>query len=185
MVRNGMSDNPPCRPHRAFWYPLPIVAGLAAALLSGCQSDEITTYTVPRAEKVQQDVRQQERPMVRLLAAILPYKDRTWFFKLLGPVPAVNEQEKAFEAFIQSVRFSDDAKKPIAWQLPEGWREEAGKGMRYATIRLGAKDAPMELTVFAFGEESGSLLTNVNRWRKLDLKLPDIGQADLGEVTRE
>ena len=44
---------------------------------------------------------------------------------------------------------------------------------------------PFELTVFAFGKEAGSVLDNVNRWRKLDVGLPPVEAADLDKLTRE
>ena len=65
---------------------------------------------------------------VRLLAAIFPRPDETWFFKLSGPVKAVDDQEKTFQGFIRSVRFSDRAEKPVTWEVPPGWRQEPGRG---------------------------------------------------------
>lgn len=162
-----------------------LVGGLAACVLAGCQEDQITRYRAPRPEHVQVDAPPEAQPTVRLLAAILPREDRTWFFKLVGPIPVIAEQEEAFDRFIASVRFTDQPKQPITWKVPEGWQEEPGKGMRYATIKLGPKDALVYLTVSVFPGEGGSVLDNVNRWRKLDLGLKPVVADHLDIVTRE
>src|SRR5262249_60090988 len=62
--------------------PLP-AAGLAVTvlLLSGCEKEAITSYTVPR-------------PTVRLLAVIIPRDTLTWFVRMSGPVEAISENEK-------------------------------------------------------------------------------------------
>lgn len=49
----------------------------------------------------------------------------------------------------------------LAWTLPEGWTEEAGSGVRYATIVAGE----VEIAVTTFPGDVGGLLANVNRWR--------------------
>ena len=41
----------------------------------------------------------------RTLGAIVPYGDRTWFFKLTGPADLVEKQKPNFEAFLKSVQF--------------------------------------------------------------------------------
>ena len=41
----------------------------------------------------------------RTLGAIVPYGDRTWFFKLTGPADLVEKQKTKFEAFLKSVKF--------------------------------------------------------------------------------
>jgi hypothetical protein len=40
----------------------------------------------------------------RLLGAIVPFGDGTWFFKLLGPAPVVAEQKAAFLEFLKTVK---------------------------------------------------------------------------------
>jgi hypothetical protein len=41
----------------------------------------------------------------RLLVAIVPQGDTTWFVKMDGPVDLLGKQKASFEAFVQSVRF--------------------------------------------------------------------------------
>jgi hypothetical protein len=118
---------------------------------------------------------------VRMLVAIAPQDQRTWFFKLKGPAQVVGKNKAGFNQFIESIRFTG---QEISWKLPEGWQEERGAGPRYATLRLGPKDKPLELTVFAFGPQAGSLLDNINRWRG-QIGLGKITETDLDKVRRE
>ena len=55
---------------------------------------------------------------MRLLGAIVPHGERTWFFKLLGPAPAVGEQKETFDRFLASVQFPDKGERPITWTVP-------------------------------------------------------------------
>jgi hypothetical protein len=121
---------------------------------------------------------------VRLLAAILPHDADTWFFKLVGPTSEVTDHEATFHRFLQSIRFPEQGKEPITWTVPEGWQYEGPKEFRYCTFRFGAKDKPLELTVFKFGGQAGSTLDNVNRWRGRDLGLEAIGPVQLSRYTK-
>ncbi len=155
---------------------LVIALGLAALTL-GCQHDEIAEYQVAKPE-----------PTVRLLGAILPHEADVWYFKLTGPIPAVTEQKDAFDRFVHSVSFPGDAGKPVKWNVPEGWKEQAGPEPRYATFKIDAKDGPLELTVTRFDKQgkAADVLENVNRWRKLDLGLPaPVPAEDLPGLIRE
>ena len=132
--------------------------------LAGCQEDEITHSIVPRAA---------EPEKTRLLGVICPHGDATWFFKLSGPESAVEAAEPAFKDFVRSVRFTGKADAPLTWTLPDGWTQVEGPKQRYATLRLGTQDKPLEATVTALGKEAADVLPNVNRWR---------GQIGLGPV---
>jgi hypothetical protein len=150
---------------------------LAAALPLGCQHDEITAYEVPK-----------EEPKVRLLGAILPHENDVWYFKLVGPMAAVAEQKDAFDGFVRSVTFPGEGGKPVKWVVPQGWQEEPGGGMRYATFKLGPKDDPLELTVTRLDNkaQAADVVQNVNRWRKNDLGLRSpVADEDLPGLIRE
>jgi hypothetical protein len=152
----------------------PLLVGLAAAFLAGCQQDEIRTYQLPKPE------------MTRLLGAILPHDDSTWFFKLSGPAATVSGHEAEFAAFLQSLNFSGPADQPLAWNLPQGWRQDKGnRSGRYATILVGDKDA-LELTIVKLGREgqAASVLANVNRWRN-QLALPPVTENELPNDLKE
>jgi hypothetical protein len=163
-------------------FSLIAVCGLAALAL-GCTSAEIERYEAPREERAPLFP---DNPKVRLLGAIAVHGDSTWFFKLVGPVEDVAPQKTAFDKFIRSVRFTDQADPPITWTVPEGWTKEKPPASRYAQFRLGPKEKPLELSVTRLGREgeASSVLANVNRWRKNDLGLGRaIHEADLPHVS--
>jgi hypothetical protein len=159
-----------------------LVGGLAVVLSAGCQSDEITSYAVPKEARSGQGPARGEK--VRLLAAVVPHGDRTWFLKLVGPEAGVSAQQPAFDRFVQSVSFPDKAAEPIAWTVPEGWRQELGREERYATFRIEAEPTPLEVTVVALGREAGSLKANLDRWRG-QIGLPPVQEEEIGKLTKE
>ena len=65
------------------WMALPLML-----LAAGCQSNEdITSYQVPRQDDTK-----------RLLGAIVPMGDESWFFKFVATPSAVAEHAKEFSA---------------------------------------------------------------------------------------
>jgi hypothetical protein len=140
---------------------------LPLGLLLGCQQQEqgIIHYKAPHAVDVDDDAGAAAN--VRLLAAMVPHADRTWFFKLEGPVKVVDAHRKEFDGFMASVHFTDGGTDPMTWKLPAGWeKQDTAAGPRYATIQVGPKDKKTQLIVSSFRGEVGGLLMNVNRWRK-------------------
>lgn len=162
-------------------YQLVLLCALALGLV-GCQEEpHVRRYQVPKVEPP----KPADVAGVRLLAAILPERDGTWFIKLVGPARQIDELAEPFERFVRSIRFTEDAKKPINWTVPEGWRGLPDIGLgRYATFRIGPKERAVEVRITLLGREAGTVLANVNRWRGLDLGLGEIGAEDLGKVTR-
>lgn len=166
---------------------LAVAAGLACSL-AGCQ-EEIRRYEVPRPEPVAAEAPRPGQAQVRMLVAMVPHDDRTWFFKLVGPAEVVGQQQQAFDQFVQSVHFTQQADKPLEWKVPDGWRAEGDASkpgtmiQRYATFHMGPADQQGELTVTALGREVGSLLANVNRWRG-QIGLKPVGQAELSQVSK-
>lgn len=152
-------------------------AGLVLLLLAGCQQDEITRYRAPRIEK----------PQNRLLGAIIPHGEKTWFVKLAGPDKTVADQQTSFRAFVSSIRFPDKGELPVTWKAPEGWRPvKSDKPGRFATLHAGPEDHPLEVTVTALGNEgqAASVLANVNRWRG-QLGLRPVREEGLAKVTQQ
>jgi hypothetical protein len=143
----------------------------ASSLLFGCTQEEgITQYTIPKPESIQLSApggeqRSESRPE-RMLGAIVPAGMQTWFFKLSGPVDPVAARLEEFREFVSSVRFA--ASGNPEWTLPEGWTQQPGTRLRFATLVIG-DDPPLELTVTALpradGSEAEQVLANVNRWR--------------------
>lgn len=156
-----------------------LLSSLGVPCLLGCLGDEIKRYQVPKPE-----THPEPEPKVRLLAAIFPAKDRTWFFKFSSPTGVVKENEGAYNRLVRTVRLADDEEKPISWTLPDGWRfERSNKPLRYGTFQFGPPDRPVEVTLSALGREAGTLLDNVNRWRK-EIGLKPAAQAELPKLTR-
>ena len=163
--------------------------GLVVLLALGCQQDEIAHYKVPRPETVKEAPPRGHGEQERMLAALLPRKDHTWFLKLQGPRQEVTAHEGDFERVLQSIHFDDQGKEPITWTTPEGWKREPGNELRYATLRLESKEKPLEMTISALAPSPADALTdavlsNVIRWRG-QLSLPPITKEELPKFTRE
>lgn len=135
---------------------------LAIALgASGCgRSDAIRRYTVPKPAA----------PARRILAAIVPGQEQTWFFKVAGAPREIEPHVGAFRRFIGSIRWVGSAPARPEWKLPEGWRQQEGSGMHFATLQLGGENNPLELTVTPLptpeGDPEAYALSNINRWRQ-------------------
>jgi hypothetical protein len=74
--------------------------------------------------------------------------------------------------------------------LPAGWHDGSppikggpAEQMRFATFRVGTEG--LKLTITRLGKEAADILPNVNRWRKNDLELRPITEAQLAGVTRK
>ncbi len=167
---------------------VPVVAILIAAL--GCQqSDQIHSYDAPKevappvaAKALPVEVGE---PTDRMLVGILPDGGRAWFFKVVGPIAAIAENEKSINDFLTSVRLAPQQAKP-EWKLPEGWSEQPGNAMRAATVVIPTKEKPLELTVttLPWTGAAPDLLSNVNRWRG-QLQLGPAAPDSLGDTVRE
>jgi len=168
-----------------------VFAFLAVGLLPivGCRPPaEISQYTIPKPEDIQLPAPTSSEPVEsqntaskpeRMLGAIVPHGDKLWFFKLTGAPDSVAGHLEKFRTFLGTIKFGD-ADEP-AWQLPEGWQQQPGSGMRFATLMVGTEPA-LELSVIALpggGDDlAEQILANVNRWRG-QLSLPPIDQDQL------
>jgi hypothetical protein len=153
---------------------------LAVGLLvvSGCEKDEIRSYTVPRPAP------QTLAANVRLLVAIFDHGKDKWFFKLVGPIDEVNQYADRFQTFAESVRFTDKVDDPVEWKTPAGWNWKKGKeGLRYGELSMGEEGKAPLVTVFRF-DQTSSLLDNVNRWCRLDLGRPHLREDQLTQYTK-
>jgi hypothetical protein len=166
-----------------------------AILTVGCgKQEQIHSYTVDRASP--RPPAGETGPVAgngaattgaatdRMLAAILPDGRRAWFFKVVGPAPAIENASISIAEFFASIRPAGDQPLPV-WKLPAGWSQQPGNEFRAATLVIPG-DKPLELTVSTLGW-SGSqddLLRNINRWRG-QMQLPEIGPQQLGDTTRE
>jgi hypothetical protein len=169
---------------------LPLLVGIG--LQPGCGNrEEINTYSVDKSassspsDSVTPQVTATE---ARLLGAIIPREDQTWFFKVTGPPEVLDKQAETFREFIESVRFPADEPSQPTWDLPANWQREAGSGMRFATLRVDSPEGPLELSVIPLRspaqEESEYLLQNINLWRN-QLGLAAITQEQLAAETEQ
>jgi hypothetical protein len=162
------------------------LAAICATL--GCRpADQIQTYTVPKDAPpvASSSTAPTGESTDRMLAAILPDGDKAWFLKVVGPVATVTEQEQPINDFFAGVRPAPDKPHP-AWQLPIGWEERAGSGMRAATIAIPASPKPLEISVTSlpWTGSPDETLVNVNRWRG-QMQLPETDTQGLAECTHE
>lgn len=172
-------------------------------LVAGCGPDEkIVRYTVDKPPPLEPlasadphaglslPAKPSGEPTDRMLGAVIPATPQGWFFKLSGPKEAVAALEETFVGLVKSVRFDADGKP--AWTLPDGWTQEPGNQIRYATLRIPASEKPpgkpLEVTVTALpnsGDDNASyVLQNVNRWRG-QLQLPSVSQEQLAAESSE
>lgn len=102
----------------------------------------------------------------RMLAAIVPAGGKAWFFKIMGASGLVADQQAGFRGLLDSLKPDGDK---LAWDVPEGWSEQLGAGMRAATFRMGSGDTKLECSVIPLPSEDPTsieyVLANVNRWR--------------------
>ncbi|MBC8355790.1 MAG: hypothetical protein H8E66_27760 [Planctomycetes bacterium] len=124
--------------------------------ICGCHPpDEISRYQIARANSPH-----------RMLAAIVPQGDREWFFKLTGANEAVANQTDNFTAFLKSIQFGEGDEADPQWELAEGWTQEPGKDMRFATIKIAADEQELELSVTPLPKPpTDGTVANINRWR--------------------
>ena len=181
-VPRGTGEHPQTLGRTRWGSQVVLLAGLV--ILGGCQpADPIREYTVekpPAARKAaipQRPTRQAEMPAPpsrtdpatdRILGAILPQGETTWFVKVQGPVDTTRVAVESFLRFVRGIDFADG--KP-SWTLPENWKEAEnpeGKG-RFATLAIPVENETLELTVTELkspgNDVEGYLLANINRWR--------------------
>lgn len=123
----------------------------ALLVLAGCgREEEVRRYKAPKD------------PAWRMLGAIVPSSDGTWFFKVVGPADRVGEHKEEVLSFVKALRAEGGE---IKWTYPPGWKEDhaAGPG-RQACIHFGQADPKLEMTVVRLPGDGGGLVANVNRW---------------------
>lgn len=69
----------------------------------------------------------------------------------------------------------------LSYDVPEGWKPSEAGGLRRAAFTIGDGAKTAEVTVIDLDPGAGTLLANINRWRK-QIDLPDASQQ---EVDRE
>jgi hypothetical protein len=71
------------------------------------------------------------------------------------------------------------------WVKPDGWSEEPVSEMRLGSFKVNGPDGTSaDVSVVAFPEEGGGLVSNINRWRG-QLELPPLEEKQLPETVRQ
>ena len=152
-----------------------LLALMLSAPLIGCGGDDVSSYTAPS------DADPGTGP-VRVLAAIVPVGEDTWFVKLTGRNDIVELVEPGFRQILDSLDFPQKAGEPsMTWTTPKGWKEDRTKPNRVATLTLENMPQP-EMTITKLGEGAAMVKPNVDRWRRLDLGLFAITPRALEKV---
>ena len=175
------------------WRPGSLVTAIAVVVvvpLFGCGDDaQIRSYTV--AKEAEPPAAASPSPPAapgaatdRMLSAILPADGQAWFFKVVGPMAAVDKHADEITKFLSGIRLDESGR--ARWTLPSGWKEDPPQAMRAATFWVPTDDKPLEISVttLPWRGTQDELLSNVNRWRG-QLQLPAIEAPGLAEVTRE
>ncbi len=86
----------------------------------------------------------------------------------LAPMPAAASEDPHAGLDMASMNMpgiEDSAVKAMfAWDLPEGWKQDAGKGMRLASFHLIADEKAIDCSVISLSGLAGGLEPNLRRW---------------------
>jgi hypothetical protein len=163
--------------------PSPLIATIglfAVALCAGC-----TERPVVRQYTVSGKVPAELLTIDRMLGAIVPRTTEAWFFKVVGPTPAIAAAESQIREFLSKLKFTDQG--PDLANLPTGWNSGGKKAMRFATLLIDTPDTQLDLSISMLpisGEWDEQVVSNVNRWRG-QMKLPPSTEKWAGAVPIE
>lgn len=135
---------------------------VALLVVVGCETEQpIREYAIPTKVPAQLATGED-----RLLAAMIPRDDSTWFFKISGPEDAVGAVAPQVKEFVRQVQF--DGGEPQLDDLPENWRRGAERPMRVASIDINTETKQLDLSVSRLSRQEDwakEVRMNVNRWR--------------------
>jgi len=160
------------------------LAALSACLLFGlvgCRpNDDIRQSTEPKPVPVEA----QNKPSQRLLGAVTPAEGDgdKWFFLLMGPDESVTPHEEDFKAFLKTVKLTGDARDPIQFTPPAGWRKGQLNQFRHAAFIMGEPGKEVLLTV---SSARGTLADNLRRYSADYMGRRDFSEADVPKYTEE
>jgi hypothetical protein len=149
--------------------PLLLIAA-CIVLVTGCKKESagIRQYRVERSRSDLGSLgltepRLEDATPKRMIVAIAERPNATWFFKLLGPVKAVDASEQQWRQLLAAIEFGADEKP--RWGEAADWQTEGPRPMRFATLTRTIPDAgTVELAISSLGPNQ-DILNNVNRWR--------------------
>ncbi len=71
------------------------------------------------------------------------------------------------------------------WEVPATWKQKQPGSMLLASFSIPNEEPGTQVTVSALMGDGGGLLLNVNRWRRLNLGLPEISAGELSKVVAD
>lgn len=157
-----------------------------AAALFGCEQEPpIVQHRIPKAKPLPSEELALHSKKTRILGVILPEKDHTWFFKLMGPEPTVKAEAENFNKLLESVKINEAATagSPIQFTPPAGWKSQGASQMAMINYAMGPADQMAKFTVTQLEGPAGGVLENINRWRHTQLGLPPVTEAELPNIT--
>jgi hypothetical protein len=148
-------------------------------LVVGCKpADPIRAYTVPKETRPSSAI-PTDAQAFRFLGAVLPIDDKYAFFvKFVGPTAVISAEAKAFDDFLGSVGPVGDSTEKPKYTIPDGWTLAADKPTRIVTITKGKAE------MYLSGPFGGTLLENINRWRK-EIGLRELRSDELAGGVKE
>jgi hypothetical protein len=143
--------------------------------LGGCSKpEEIRTYTVEREAPP-------DANKSRMLGVIIPVGEgASRYIKFSGAIGPVSAVEPKFNEFVGTVHFPDVNAMPT-YTVPAGWTENPPRQFVPKSFTVGPAGTPQ---VTLSEPIQGSLLDNVNRWRK-EVGLKEVTEAALPTVVTE
>ena len=167
--------------------------GIFLGFSMGCeQAPSIVQHRVHKSNSGLDELRESTRPSLpphqaskttktRMVVAVFDKPDKTWFFKINGPVEQVNAAQDRWLPFFDSIKFEDGQPQ---WDAPDQWSTAGPKPMRFATLLINeseqeSESKPLELAVSNLGSNQDMLL-NVNRWRG-QLGLDKLSESQLDD----
>lgn len=119
--------------------------------------------------------------LAAVVAALGCRKEEVRVFEAQKDAPAAAPQATAGAGAPAAGESGERPKVP--WTVPEGWAEKpSSSGMRLASYGVSAPDGrTVDISVVALGQQAGSELENVNRWRQ-QLALEPVTLAQLASL---
>jgi hypothetical protein len=147
-------------------------------MVAGCKpADPVRSYTVPKDTSLASTPT--DGQAYRFLGAVLPADDKYSFFvKFVGPSAVISAEVKAFDDFLGSIGPVVNANEKPKYTIPEGWTVAAEKPTRIVTITKGKAE------MYLSGPFGGTLLENINRWRK-EIGLRELKSDELKDGVKE
>jgi hypothetical protein len=151
---------------------------LLLLLACGCKPEEpIRTYTVPKEPG--EPGTPTDGQAYRFLGAVLEIDEKySYFVKFVGPSAVVSDQVKAFDDFVGTIGPVGNSNEKPKYTIPEGWTVGPERATRLVTLTKGKAE------MYLSGPFGGTLLDNINRWRK-EIGLRELRQDELLDTLKK